>query len=553
MESKEFDSYVSYSSSANDHLPENAPPYLHFIGNGAIGIEINRSSPLYLKNKKVLSMSVPFQPFTSITFHEWQSYQEANIIQFVNGLAHKVQCVPTSKSCLVVTHQIYAHRTIPSLLVQDIKITNPNDEDAVASVERGGVSKWLTALVKEEKVQHSDGEHDCLIISGSLKDSSRQVDVSIVTTKLPSTVEVKKRSSVTLHVYTVVNYSTMKNGEGQAANKDRLESQSLLTMKKVALMTSRQLRASHVEVWQHLFSSGLSISTSKAAGALNGDRINATLYLTLSQVSSDSIESEMSQSEKDRLHSHLAYTEGCYGGHHHTLQATRLWSDLSSIENVVKVTSLWLKTLETQGCHKLVKMGAEGVMQAMLLSFGAWKFSNQHLEFNTEPRDLHRDYSYRRINYGNGTHVNVTVSVLQDNKAALYLALDRSDKDYYACDGGCLDAPVQLGPERTQFPVKLTDPPTAVLYITSDKQHMEDLKHTIHVKEVVEAPAHEDHVLALHKHGNPLGGLPTIFWAVFSLCIVLFHLFLFKLIYNEYCGGVQPEIRAMRTRKFSDL
>ena len=310
-------------------------------------------------------------------------------------------------------------------------------------------------------------------------------------------------------------------------------------MRKVALMTARQLKASHIEVWQHLFSSGLSISTSKAAGALNGDRINATLYLTLSQVSSDSVESEMSQSERDRLHYHLAYTEGCYGGHHHTLQATRLWSDLSSIESVVKVTSLWLKTLETQvywkcyirsqrfhtpwliclavtpkfiitiiiirnmeidwkigmtvlygwlfqGCHKLVKMGAEGVMQAMLLSFGAWKFSNQHLEFNTEPRDLHRDYHYRRINYGNGTHVNVTISVLEDNKAALYLALDRSDKDYYACDGGCLDAPVQLGPERTQFPVKLTDPPTAVLYITSDKQHMEDLKHTIHVKEVAE-------------------------------------------------------------------
>lgn len=553
MESKEFDSYITYSSSVDQHLPKNVPPVLHFVGNGVIGMEIKPSSPIYLKNKKVLSMSVPFQPFTSIIFNEWNSYQEANIIQFVNGLAHKVQCLPTRKSCLVVTHQIYAHRTIPSLLVQDIKITNPNDEDIFASVERGGLSKWLTASVREEKVQHGDGDHDYLVISGSLKDSSKQIGVAIVTTKLPSTIEVEKRSSVTLHVYTVVNYSTLKKGERIEASKDRLESQSLQTIKKVAMMTVRQLRASHVEVWQHLFSSGLSISTSKAVGALNGDRINATLYLTLSQVSSNSVESEMSQSERDRLHSQLAYTEGCYGGHHHTLQATRLWSDVSSIEDVIKVTSLWLKTLETQGCHKLVKMGAEGVMQAMLLSFGAWKFSNQHLEFNTAPRDLHRDYSYRRINYGNGTHLNVTVSVLDDNKAALYLALDRSDKDYYACDGGCLDAPVQLGPERIQFPVKLTDPPTAVLYITSDKQHMEDLKHTIHVKEVVEAPAHEDHVLALHKHGNHLGGLPTLFWAVFSLFIILFHLFLFKLIYNEYCGGVQPEIRSIRTRKFSDL
>ena len=221
---------------------------------------------------------------------------------------------------------------------------------------------------------------------------------------------------------------------------------------------------------------------------------------------------------------------------------------MSSVESMHKVTSLWLRTLEAQGCHKLVRMGAEGVMQAMLLSFGALKFSNQHLEFNTEPKDLHRDFLYRRINYGNATHVNITVAVLDDNKAALFVALDRSDKDYYACDGGCLDPPVQLSQSRTQFPVKLTDPRTAVLYITSDKQHMEDLKHTIHVYEVAEAPAHEHHVIALHKHGNHLGGLPTFFWATFSLLIILFHLFLFKLIYNEYCSGVQPEIKTTRTR-----
>lgn len=36
------------------------------------------------------------------------------------------------------------------------------------------------------------------------------------------------------------------------------------------------------------------------------------------------------------------------------------------------------------------------------------------------------------------------------------------------------------------FPVKLTDPVTGILYITYDKKHMEDLKHAIHVKEVLE-------------------------------------------------------------------
>lgn len=92
-----------------------------------------------------------------------------------------------------------------------------------------------------------------------------------------------------------------------------------------------------------------------------------------------------------------------------------------------------------------VILGAEGVMQAMILSFGGFKFSNHHLEYDTEPKDLHRDYSFRRIIYGNSTHVNVSVLVKEDNKAVILTALDRSDKDYYACDGGCLDAPVKLG------------------------------------------------------------------------------------------------------------
>jgi hypothetical protein len=57
-------------------------------------------------------------------------------------------------------------------------------------------------------------------------------------------------------------------------------------------------------------------------------------------------------------------------------------------------------------------------------------------------------------------------------------------KDYFACDAGCLDPPVKLSTDPKTFPVKLTDPVTAVLYITSDQLHMQELKHAIHVKEL---------------------------------------------------------------------
>ena len=36
------------------------------------------------------------------------------------------------------------------------------------------------------------------------------------------------------------------------------------------------------------------------------------------------------------------------------------------------------------------------------------------------------------------------VVVKDDNKAALLVALDRRDKDYYACDAGCVDPPARL-------------------------------------------------------------------------------------------------------------
>lgn len=42
---------------------------------------------------------------------------------------------------------------------------------------------------------------------------------------------------------------------------------------------------------------------------------------------------------------------------------------------------------------------------------------------------------------------------------------------------------------RSKFPVKLTEPLTAILYITADKIHMEEYKHAIHVKEIIEGKA----------------------------------------------------------------
>ena len=93
---------------------------------------------------------------------------------------------------------------------------------------------------------------------------------------------------------------------------------------------------------------------------------------------------------------------------------------------------------------------------------------------------------FRRISYGNVTHLNISVIVNDDNRAVLAVALDRSDSVYYACDAGCLDPPVPLSQSYINFPVKLTQPLTAILFITSDFQHMQDIRNTLHVHAVDE-------------------------------------------------------------------
>lgn len=53
----------------------------------------------------------------------------------------------------------------------------------------------------------------------------------------------------------------------------------------------------------------------------------------------------------------------------------------------------------------------------------------------------------------------------------------------------------------------------------------------------MDAPAHEFGLIALHKHGHNLGGLPMMFWLLLGAVMIVFHLFLFKLLYSEWKKG----------------
>ncbi|KAK5976663.1 hypothetical protein GCK32_018987 [Trichostrongylus colubriformis] len=107
----------------------------------------------------------------------------------------------------------------------------------------------------------------------------------------------------------------------------------------------------------------------------------------------------------------------------------------------------------------------------------------------------------------------------------------------YACGGGCLGEPTTLGKTPVKIPIKVTKPETSILYIATSRKHLEQLRSTIHVSEVMSAPAHESELLALHRHGSAMGGLPAWFWFILVVLLIAFHAFLAKLLWSEWRKG----------------
>lgn len=201
--------------------------------------------------------------------------------------------------------------------------------------------------------------------------------------------------------------------------------------------------------------------------------------------------------------------------------ADRLWRTPGDDLAVSQLTNHWRSTLLKKGCRTLIQsgmlnhlpihfnfslsdhQGVNGFLQSILLSIGGIRFRDHHLEMNLNPKDLHRDMFFRLIHFGKEDSINISITVALDNRAVIDVTIDNEKGQVYACDAGCLDPPTKLtfvillffsnwlgknsfefSTKPTRFPVKMTNPSTAVLYISADFDHISRLKDTLHVKEV---------------------------------------------------------------------
>lgn len=355
----EYDAYMRFEGKAAQHtISHNYVPY---IGNGFIGLSVEHDSHLYLKHGRTLSLSLYFHPLHVI---DDSSMLESTIVEYTKGIVHRFQC---GEAGLHASYQYYVHRTLPSLLVQEIRIESPS-KPSILKMSTPRISDWAEADTRTVKLSQKNDQNVYKMTTGKIQlpDSQKIIVVSVVYPQMSNTIQISAGGSVDLTLFTTVQYSSpihpaeidrYRTAVEKKVLEDIETAISMSTDKQSEKLVTKKLKLKHTQVWQGLWYTGFYISDSKAEGIINGDRINATIYAVLSQARSFEHENYFNLAEKAEIMKTLTYSEGCFEGYS-TLDAFNLWKPLNTIQNLNEVASIWYLTLEKLGCHNLLKAGA---------------------------------------------------------------------------------------------------------------------------------------------------------------------------------------------------
>ncbi|XP_036960169.1 uncharacterized protein KIAA2013 homolog [Acanthopagrus latus] len=513
-------------------------------GNGHILIDIDSNKLWVASSSQPGSAPVhqtEYSPRVGIHLEGKRAETQATMLWFRKGAVLSVRCaspaaLQSSRDCVTIREEFIAHRSKPNVYLQRIHINNPSDRAAamdVSSENPSFGSKFSTSVEKLE-------DREVVLSSGRVPvENNRLVLVVVVTKMLNSRIQVAAKSDYSDNILSVVWTSEPIESSKLEETFSILRDGAKKELVELLRADVDKLVVDHQQAWMDLFISGVEMRKITDSHTPSSQTVNTTLYYILSSSTAPLLDRRVSGEERSHLESSLNYADHCFSGHA-TMHAENLWPErVSSTAQILQLFTLWTLTLQKRGCKVLVAAGAHGAMQGMVLSFGGLQFTENHLQFQADPDVLHNSYSLRGIHY-NQDLINLAVLLDVEGKPFLHVSVKQQEKPVklYACEAGCLNEPVELTSEFKghTFPVMVTQPITPLLYISTDLRHLQDLRHTLHLKAIL---AHEEHM------ANRYPGLPFLFWFSVASLITLFHLFLFKLIYNEYCGpGAKPLFRS---------
>uniref|UniRef100_W6NAH6 Uncharacterized protein n=1 Tax=Haemonchus contortus TaxID=6289 RepID=W6NAH6_HAECO len=509
-----------------------------FIGNGHIGVDVNGELRIPSSASSVLNFATGFKPFVNVNIVGTVSSAETTFTEFKAGRLRNIKCYVLDGECACIIRTSYAHRTRKELLVEEVKIINPTKASITVKVER-----------PEEKNWSANKTGDAIVYTQTFPLHLSSLTAAVMCSSVPGEYTVSQKREDTIRFMCIVEQRELSSNMAMDIKPalQELTRKVIDEFSRLTVIVPLSVDLEHEHAWAKLNAASFYLSLSKAPNVLNGDRINATRYILMSNVKAPLLEYSFPEDKRKALELTSRRNERCYSEHSTLLYPSKLWQDWSKIEDLISLAEIWLLTLDKRGCASLLKSGATGLAQAFTLSLSAASYHDSHLEVALSVSDLHREIAFGGLPIGIGV-ADASVRVRIDDDNTPYFEVSATNT-LYACGGGCLGEPITLSKTPVKIPIKITKPETSILYIATSRKHLEQLRSTIHVSEVMSAPAHESELLALHRHGTSMGGLPAWFWFILVLLLIAFHAFLAKILWSEWRkGDMTPYNPYLRSR-----
>lgn len=130
--------------------------FVPYVGNGLFGLVVDANAHLMIKAGRSLALPVNFHPIISVVAPTSAAAstllrtagQSASVVDYRNGVVHRFQCFEEG---LDVAYDYYAHRRMPNVLVQEIRINNPRNVLIDVQLQGSRISDWSTAVTQTIK------------------------------------------------------------------------------------------------------------------------------------------------------------------------------------------------------------------------------------------------------------------------------------------------------------------------------------------------------------------------------------------------------------------
>lgn len=106
----------------HEMLETDEKPYKEFVGNGYFGITLDYDSPIYVKGNRALSSPIYWHPIIKLNIDAPSLL--ATVVNYKTGIAYRYESFANKLQSSI---KYFAFRALPSILLQDIELTNPTE------------------------------------------------------------------------------------------------------------------------------------------------------------------------------------------------------------------------------------------------------------------------------------------------------------------------------------------------------------------------------------------------------------------------------------------